>query len=530
MDSIGTNDKTPPISEQNTDGSLPVLQINPPSIMTSITSFQPVDDDQENILGSTCVHRSPSESIDVATARSSNQFDPINFQKSSSIVHMDEHSIAEWVKSATTETVSSYIERSPSLPTTILEQISTRSRRNSTVSTLCDQQQQQQTSIYSDTISSTLSQNPSYSTEIQRSHSLPIADQHQHDNDENENRLIKEENEDDFSSQFLPVPESEDSEVDKKKDKLPLLEQVPIFNTRSPTEEQRKKSPSVSFHASVSFEGHRKLMSHRPRHNSWNTNKNKSLLYQRSVSHKISTQPSLLHPQINQKQLLTSYSMPTGTHSFPGNRTNQSSSFSDNVFLSTSTTNSPSSSHNLQLINNTSTHPHFLSIPSSASIISSDRLTSNISDASGRSGIESSNLRTSASEPPYTASINEREEEEGETVNRKNLFFLKQQHTSSTSSGTSRTASTENLPTSSSEDDTNNFHKKLSALHKASKSPQTPSSQRLDVLRQLVWLLEKRPTINPRLNLGRRKQTQEMTSVNTIFRQNSPSLEPFVYR
>jgi hypothetical protein len=506
MNSIVNNDKTLPISEENKDASLPLLQINPPSIMTSITSFQTVDDNQENILESTCIQRSPpSQTVDIATSPS-DKFDRVNFQNSSSIGHMDEHSIDAWVQSTTTETISPPIERSPSLPATIFDQIASRSRGNSTVSTLCDQQQQQ-TSIYSDTMSSTISQNPSSSAELQRSYSFPTTDQH--DNNDQENRLIKEENEDDFSSQFLAVPESEDSEIDKKKDKLPLLEQSAIFKTRSPTEEERKKSPNVSFHASVSFETPRKLMSHRRGQHSWNSDKNKSSLYQRSISHKIPTRSSLLYPKIIHKQFLTSSSMPTGTYSFPGNRTNQSSSLSDNVFLSTSTTNSPSSCQHLQLTNNTSIHPHFLSIPSSTSMVSSDRPTSNISDASGRSGIESSNLKTSASEPPYTASINE------EPADRKSFFFLKHEHTSSASTGSSRTASTESLPTSSSEDEHNNFHKKLAALNKAGKSPQTPSDQRLAVLRQLMWLLEKRPTMNPRLNLGRQKQLQGTAPVNT---------------
>jgi hypothetical protein len=502
MDSIVNNDKTPPISEENKDASLPLLQINPPTIMTSITSFQTVDDNQENILESTCIQRSPpSQTIDIATSSSD------KFQNSSSIVHMNEHSIAAWVKSTTTEKISPPIERSPSLPATIFDQIASRSRGNSTVSTLCDQQQQQ-TSIYSDTMSSTISQNPSSSAELQRSYSFPTVDQHQHDDNDEENRLIKEENEDDFSSQFLAVPESEDSEIDKTKDKLPLLEQSAIFKTRSPTEEERKKSPTVSFHASVSFETPRKLMSHRRGQHSWNTDKNKSLLYQRSISHKIPTRSSLLHPQIIHKQFLTSSSMPTGTYSFPGNRTNQSSSLSDNVFLSTSTTNSLSLSQHLQLTNHTPICTQFLSIPSSASPLSLGRLTSNISDASGQSGIESTNLRTSASEPPQTASIIE------EDINDGNKLYFSKQRTSSLSSGSSRTASTESLPTSSSETEGNNFHKKLATLNKFPKISQTPADQRLDVLRQLMWLLEKRPTINPRLNLSRRKNIQRTSSVN----------------
>jgi hypothetical protein len=185
-------------------------------------------------------------------------------------------------------------------------------------------------------------------------------------------------------------------------------------------------------------------------------------------------------------------------HLFPlGNQTNQSSSYSDNVFLSTSTNNTPISHQ-------------FLSIPSSTSILSSDRLASNISDASGQSGIESSNLITSVSEPPLTASIIEEELADGNNV----YFSLK--HTSSASTESSRTASTENLPTSSSDDEVNNFHKKLTALNKFPKLPQTPADQRLNVVRQLMWLLEKRPTSNPRLTLGRRKHLQGTTSVHKI--------------
>jgi hypothetical protein len=494
MDSNINNDKTPSLSEQNKDESLPVLQINPLTLMTSLSPYKPVDDNQENILDSTYVNR--SQSIDVSTS-----FDQINNQKPLSIAPIDGNSIAAWVKSTTNESLISPIERSPSLPATIIEQIITRSRRESTVSTLCDQQQQQQQiPAPSDTMSSTISQNLSFSNDYQRSFSFPLVDQHQHNENNEDIRFIQDENDDDFPSQFLPALESEDSEIDKKTKKLQSPEEPIKFNNRSVDDDQPIKSSSVSFHASVSFETHRKLLPNHQRHHSWNKTKNKSFLYQRSHSHKI-------HSQIINKSFLTSCSMPAANYSspHPDNQTNQSSSYSDNVFLSTSTTNSPSLSQHLHLTNHTPICSQFLSIPSSASLLSS-----NISDASGQSGIESTNLRTSASELPRTASIIEEE------INDEKNLYLSKQRTSSVSSGSSRTASTESLPTSSSENEGNNFQKKLGTLNKFLKISQTPADQRLDVVRQLMWLLEKRSTINPRLNLGRRKNIQGTSSVNTI--------------
>lgn len=495
MDSI--NNKTSSLIEQEKDGSLPILQINPLSIMTSISTYKPVDDNQENILDLTGVNQ--SQSIDLTTSSTTEKNDQINNSKP---LHMDTNSIAAWVKSTTNESLTPPIERSPSLPATIIEQTTARSRRESNVSTVCDPQQQ--ISIPSETMSCTISQNLSNSYDIQRSFSFPLTDQQQYNNNE-DIRRIQEENDEDFPSQFLPVAESEDSEVDKKPQKFSSPKELIHFQSRSPPDDQLKKSPAVSFHASVSFETPRRLIPHRQRHNSWNKTKNNPFFYHRSHSHKI-------HPQITSQPFLTSSSMPAHHHHlFPlGNQTNQSSSYSDNVFLSTSTTNSPSSAHHLQVTNNTPIGRQFLSIPSSTSILSSDLLASNISDASGQSGIESSNLITSVSEPPLTASIIEEELVDGNNV----YFHIK--HTSSASTGSSRTASTENLPTSSSDDEVNNFHKKLTALNKFPKLPQTPADQRLNVVRQLMWLLEKRPTSNPRLTLGRRKHLQGTTSVHKI--------------
>lgn len=508
MDSItttnhnNTENKCPSLTEEIKDGSLPILQINPLTIMTSIPSYKPVDDNQENILDSTCINR--SQSIDVATSLPSDKNDQINNLKPLSIVHMDTNSIAAWVKSTTHESLTSPIERSPSLPATIIEQTSTRSRRESTVSTLCDQQQ---TSVPSDTISSTISQNLTLTNDYQRSFSFPLVDQYQHNQIHDDIRLLQEKIDDDFSLQFLPVVESEDSEADKI-NKLPSPKEFIKFNSRSPDDnDQPRKSPIVSFHSSVSFEAHRKLLPNRQRHYSWNNkNKTRPFLYQRSQSHKI-------YSRISHKPFLTSHSMPNAHHSSPTDiRTNQSSSYSDNVFRSTSTTNSPSSSNHLKLTNHTPINKQFLSIPSSTSFISSDRLTSNISDASGQSGIESSNVRTDVSEPPNTAGLIE-EEDDDDRNDRKKLFIFKQR-TSSLTSESSRTVSTESLPTSSSEDDETHVHKKLHVLNKFPKTLQTPADQRSDALTQLKWLLEKKPTINPRSNLGRRKHLQGSSSVN----------------
>ncbi|CAF1475546.1 unnamed protein product [Adineta ricciae] len=85
----------------------------------------------------------------------------------------------------------------------MLEQISTRSRRNSTVSTLCDQTQSQQaqTAVFPDTISSTVSYNLFTTMDIQRSFSFPTIDQHQYSNvDDEQNQFISEENEGDITT------------------------------------------------------------------------------------------------------------------------------------------------------------------------------------------------------------------------------------------------------------------------------------------------------------------------------------------
>ena len=497
MDSILTNEKSPSSIEENRTDLISSFQINPPSLMTSISTSKQIDDNQENVLDSIYANQSQSTG---RTASSSEKFDLTNSHKMLPTIQMDSNSIAAWVQSTTHESLTSPIERSPSLPATIIEQITARSRRESTVSTLCDQQQQPvPSSNPSDTMSSTISQNPSTSTEYKRSFSFPLADQHQlRDNDTN--FLFQESNEDDFPAEFLPVQESEDSELGKKVKQLSPLVEHQLFETRSPAEKPQIRSSTVSFDASVSFESHRKAGFHRQRHHSWTKHPNKSSPHLRHSSHKI-------HSQMNPRILQTSASVPKDHNLLSANRTPQSSIISDNVFLSTSTTNSPSSSHHLQLINNGAPNSQFLSIPSSTSRISSDQMTSNISDISGRSGIESTNLRTSISEAPMTSSFMEEE------INEDDYSFFSKHQPSLTSTGTSRTPSTESLPTSSSDDEMNYPHQKLNPLNRKTKTPPTPADQRLDVLRRLGWLLEKRPTINPQRNLAHPKLLQGTTTV-----------------
>ena len=354
-------------------------------------------------------------------------------------------------------------------------------------------------------MSSSLSQNASTTTDLQRSHSFPRADQHEH-YDEEAMQLVN----DDFSSKFLPVPESEDSEVDRKSKASP--NESLLFNARSPVaEEQKRNSANVSFHASVSFEAHAKPMSYRQRlrrqrHNSWTANKNESPAVQRFHSHKVTAQRALSH-----SQRLHTPSVSTDPNFRPAMRTDPSSSISDNVFRSISNTNSSSVSQQRPVTTDAFVHPTMASTPSVASVpSSSDRFTSNVSDASGLSGIESSNLRTSASEPPQTASIIE-----GDTSSQRNeLFARAHRQASSASTGSSRTASTESLLTSSSEDEMHTFHKKLNALNRAKKLPQTPANQRLDALRQLMWLLEKRPNVHPPFNFLPQKTIKEPAPVN----------------
>ncbi|CAM4798235.1 unnamed protein product [Rotaria magnacalcarata] len=506
MNSNLNTDKISSISEQNKDGSLPVLQIDPLTLINAISPFNAVDDNHENILESACVNKSQSGSNDINSSLSE-KFDQIHIKKSSLTTHMDEHSIAAWVKSTAVESAVSSIERSPSLPSTIIEQI-TNSRRPSTVSTICDTQQQQQTSARSDTLSSTLSQNLSVVADAQRSFSFPATSgQHQFGDDE-ENQFVQVDQDDDYSSQFLPVPESEDSEIDKV-EKTTSIEEPMEFHTRSPTEKM-KKSPEDS----LSLEVRRKSLSNRKRTNSWNTNKNNLLLYQKSHSKKISSQPPFLKSQAVNNQYPTNHSPSPDTKICPSDRKiNQSSRFFDNIFNSVSTTDSPLSSQNLKSPNNSPLCSQFLSIPSSTSMLSSDQP---VSDLSGQSPIESSNLRTSVSEPSRTADIIEEE-----TTDETNFNVLKQKQASSFSATSSRTASTENLPTSSSEDEFSYINKKMNAPTKNGKSQKTPTNQRLDALRQLKWLLEKRSTINPRLNLGRRKQQQTVVLARSHFRSNN---------
>jgi hypothetical protein len=498
MDSNVDAEKPSAIAEQyDNEAITPDTQINPLTMMTSLTTFNPVDDKQENALASIDVNLPQGQSAEPPLSLSLNpdvsspnifvsSSSNIADQKLSSNIHMDNRAIAAWVETTTTEAMIGTLERSPSLPSTLLEPMIIRSRRDSNVSTICDQQQ----SIISDTLTS---QQLSCSNDIQRSLSMPLNDQH-HRNDGDNEQLINSVNEDDedMSTKFLPVPESEESEAEKKTKQVSSADEEPIkFEGRSPTtRESPKKSPNVSFHASVSFEAHHKpSVSHRKRRTSWNTNKTKPPSFQRSQSHIATSQPPSLHSQILRKQFRSALSMPNGTIDSAGDTTRQSSSLSDNVFYSSSTTNS-------SLIRN---HPpffkdnRFLAIPSSASVLSSGRNTSIISDASGRSGIESTNLDASPSDQLGSLSI----ENEGSILHRP----VRNSPASTTSSAT---ASTQSL-SSSSDDELNTFTKKMKDLHIDKTTRKTSTDKRRDVLNQLMWLSEKKPSLYAKFGHAQRK-------------------------
>jgi hypothetical protein len=193
--------------------------------------------------------------------------------------------------------------------------------------------------------------------------------------------------------------------------------------------------------------------------------------------------------------------MPNDASYSTGDTTRQSSSISDNVFLSPSNTNSSSS--------RSYAHNRFLPIPSSSSIISSDRNASIISDASGRSGIESTNLETSISDQLQILSIDDEKP-----------IFHRQPRSHLASESSSETPSTQSL--SSSEDEINHFTTKIKDLHIDKDQRKGTTDKRRDVLKQLMWLLEKKTTIYARYGLGHRtsanssKQPHEKSISNSF--------------
>ncbi|CAF2144273.1 unnamed protein product [Rotaria magnacalcarata] len=490
------------------ESKIPDAQVNPATMMISVPKFQLVDGTEENVLESTNfvapTGQSPKaafSSIIKGERSSPDIFVPPPYttdQQKASNSPVDNRSVAIWVKSTTTESSSPTIERSPSLPLTLFEPIIQRSRGNSTVSTICDHQQ----SIVSDTM--TVPQ-ISLSNDLQRSSSLPINDQyHRNANEEEE----EEEKKEDISMKFLPVTESEDSEIDKnskcvQSEEEQQQQQQIQFQGRSPTtRESSKKSSNVSFHASVSTDCHPKpSVSHRRRRTSWNTTKNKSTEFQRSQSQAVNLQPQSLHSQILRKQFRTTLSMPNGAYDPSGDTTRQSSYMSDSVFLSPSNTHSSSS----RSCSHYSPHPSFLAIPSSTS-----------NQSSNRSGTDLVSLETNSHEQLKTFSANT-----NEAVNEKILLdrHLRNNQMSTTSSGT---PSTENL-SSSSDDELSGINKKMKRLQIDNGGKKGPIDKKRDILKQLMWLLEKKPTIISRSALVNRHHS---TSPKQQHQKSAPN--PFV--
>ena len=497
---------------EHTDDELvvPDAQVNPVTMMTSNPPFVPVDGEQQNELERTdAVVPQPDSSETIfnstvnADAALSNVLIP-----STNIVDEQIASVAAWVESTTAEMVSPCLERSPSLPSTLIEPQLPRSRRNSAVSTICDQQQ----SILSDALTS---QQVSFSNEIQRSLSVPTNDQlYAKDGEElilavlqNKDEQEEEEEEEDDEDgpmKFLPVPESEESEVDKKTTKPSLPEPEPVKLENRPSTSQI--SSNVSFHASVSFEPSQKLFvpPFRRRRNSTTSGKPKPPPLQRSLSHITSTQTPSLHSQLLRRNFQTALSMPTGADAGTNEATRQSSNLSDNVFHSPSDTSS-------------SRGPRFRAVPSSGSFLSSNRNSSIISDVSGRSGIESDNLESHPSEQMRTKSI-----DDDENLRERPFPLRSPVRLRSISTSASDTPSTQSLPTSSDDDNHMYFSEKGtddSDIRRGKRK--VTKDKRRDVLKQLMWLLEKRTTIYARSALGHRKSfsspKQQQKSPSNLF-------------
>lgn len=498
MDSDVDPEKFSGIPENTDDESVvPDAQINPVTLMTSNPPFVPVDDQQtvelECIDG--VVPQADSSDTVITSTRNADSALSNVLIPSTHVIDEQIASVAAWVESTTAEVASPGLERSPSLPSTLIEPQLTRSRRNSAVSTICDQQQ----SILSDALTS---QQVSFSNEIQRSLSVPTTDQlyPKEDNDlilvlhldKDQQEEEDEEEGEDAPMQFLPVPESEDSEVDKKPIKLPLQEPEPVKLENRPS--SSKISSNVSFHASVSFEPSQRLsVPPRRRRNSATSGKPKTPTLQRSLSHMTSTQTSSLHSRLLRRNFETALSMPTGDGSKAHDTTRQSSSVSDNVF------HSPSDS-------SSSRAPRFRGTLSSASYLSSNRNTSIISDVSGRSGIESESIGTKSID------------------NDRSFPLPSSARLRSLSTSASETPSTQSVPTSTDDDDDDDVYFSAKGNDDSDirrRKQKVVKDKRRDVLKQLMWLLEKKTTIYARAALGHRKSfsspRQQQKSSSNVF-------------
>ena len=449
-------------------------QINPPTLMTSATPFEPVDDNQENVLA--------YDDGDVSRFASSDADQPTNLPDpvTSTNVCLDVHSIAAWVETTTTESTLGAMERSPSLPSTLNELPEVRDRRNSTVSTLCDQP----TMSYTSEVHS--SQQASLSGDVQRSLSMPLPS-----NESDDDRKYygvsstNDDDTDDMSTKFQPVPESEDSEIEKKLVKLSLIKEPSIeFESRSPKSLVHPKKPShVSFDESISPKTDRKLSSSsstkaRRRHTASSANKATPNAFQRSQSH-VAPKPSSpsLQAQLLRRQFHTAMSMPNQARQSPGGSTRQTSHQSDNVFHSVSQTNTSPLSNDAQM----SPDSRFLALPSSASMVS---------DASGQSGIESSNLRTSQSDLAHTSSINEQD-----TRDRKYRYEEQFKQRRAGAARSSATPSTESL-SSSSDDEMHPLGRNIRGLNINRAAGKGSANPRRAIVIQLMWLLQQKPSIH----------------------------------
>lgn len=172
-------------------------QINPCSLMTASN------------LNEVQISDTRSNTMDVyERASSSEKTEDFIEKPSAPIDDQLQRTVAAWVRSSAQEISTSPMERSPSLPTTLIDPILDRERRVSVVSTAIDQQQNQETiQVSSEAFPSTPAQQRSSINDIQRSYSFPLAV----DSNKKSDDILLITNPDEFRA----VPESEDSEVER---------------------------------------------------------------------------------------------------------------------------------------------------------------------------------------------------------------------------------------------------------------------------------------------------------------------------
>ena len=475
-------EKSSATAEETSDQSkMPDIEITP------LTTFRSNDDNEPNN------HKDVGEgqSFEVASKLTLNanrssrnilglSLNIIDEQKPSN-AHMTTESVAAWIESTKTELSSPTIERSPSLPLTLFEPMAVSSRNKSTIS-------EHQRSMSSGPL--TLQQ-VSLRNDIQCDLSVPISDRTNNDDNQNDADRIRQMNkeigdEEDRSTKFFPIPEYEVSSANARIKNLNLEDekQAKFVDRLIPTSESQNKSSNVS---SVLLNIHDEpLICSRRERCSWNISENKPSSDQLSQSTMTSNpSTSLPHFRIPGKQFKTVPSTTNGANDSSINQTQRFSHISNNLFFSTNDKYLPSSCRYSQV-------SQFRMIPSSDSNPSFDLSFSGSTD-----------LETHLSDQMKELNIKDDKIIDGK----------QQQQSRPTSSGTQSTqslSSSSSFSSSSSSSSSSILYdsnkKRKNSTKDKSKRPK-PIDKKRDVLKQLMWLLERRLTINPRFSFAHRKSS-----------------------